>query len=146
MILTSQKLVLLLFLPSFGLIFCILAWLFPLNLDAFADVSTEPSAPVAAPEPVVDPEHLEKSLETALQATQTQAQELLSLQTAVSSVRAAQTELSNQREALLQRIAAHEAEIAKDRASIKSIDSTLAEHKSKLSELQKTISQKTAKQ
>lgn len=103
-------------------------------------------AVVAAPEPAVDPEQMEKSLESALQATQTQAQELINLQAAVSNVRLAQTDLSSQREAHLKTIAEKEAEIAAARASIKTIDASLAENKSKLSELQKTISQKTAKQ
>lgn len=103
-------------------------------------------AVVAAPEPAVDPEQMENSLKSALEATQTQAQELLNLQTAVGTVRAEHTELSNQKEALLQQIAQHEAAIAAARAGIKKIDGSLAEHKNKLSELQKTISQKTTKQ
>lgn len=105
----------------------------------------------ASPEPVVaevavDPEHLEKSLESALQAHQTQTQELLGLQQKVSTVRGSQAELSAEREQLLAKIAEHEAEIAKDRARIQTIDVTLTEHKNTLASLQKTIAQKTTKQ
>jgi len=85
-----------------------------------------------------------KSIESALQATQTQAQELLGLQTSVATVRAAQTELTSEKDALLHQIAQHEAEIAQERARIQIIDATLAKHKQTLADLQKTISQKTA--
>jgi peptidoglycan hydrolase CwlO-like protein len=89
---------------------------------------------------------LEKSLESALAAHQSQTQELLGLQAKVSTVRNAQTELTSEREQLLAKIAEHEAEIAKDRARIQTIDVALGEHKNTLASLQKTIAQKTIKQ
>jgi peptidoglycan hydrolase CwlO-like protein len=95
------------------------------------------------PEPAVDPEQMVKSLESALQATQTQAQELLGLQSTVGRVRASQTELTGEKEQLLQQIAHYEAEIAKDRARIHAIDATLGEHKNTLVDLHKTIAHKT---
>jgi hypothetical protein len=106
---------------------------------------TKPAAPAAVvvPEPAVDPEQMVKSLESALQATQTQAQELLGLQSTVGRVRASQTELTGEKEQLLQQIAQYEAEIAKDRARIRVIDATLGEHKNTLADLHKTIAQKT---
>jgi len=107
------------------------------------EVVAEP-APVA--EPIVDPEQMQKSLESALQATQTQAQELLHLQAEVTQVRTAQNELTAEKDTLLKRIAEHEAEIAKDRTRIQTIDATLGQHKGTLAELQKTIAQKTSKQ
>jgi hypothetical protein len=115
------------------------------NKPAVAAKEPVAAAPVVA-ETIVDPEQMQKSLESALQATQTQAQELLNLQTQVAQVRTAQTELTGEKDALLKKIAEYEAEIAKDRARIHVIDSTLAQHKSSLADLQKTISQKTAKQ
>jgi hypothetical protein len=100
-------------------------------------------ATVVVAEIAVDPEQMEKSLESALQATQSQAQELLGLQSTVGRVRSAQAELSGEKEQLLHNIAQREAETAKDRARIQLIDATLGEHKNTLADLQKTIAQKT---
>jgi len=102
--------------------------------------------PVSEAVPVVDPEHLEKSLESALQAHQTQTQELLGLQAQVSTVRAAQADLTTEKDQLLAKIAQLEAEIAKDRTRINDIDASLSTHKKTLADLHTTIAQKTTKQ
>lgn len=86
---------------------------------------------------------MEKNLQSALQARQTETQELLELQSQVSSVRVSQTELNSEKEVLTKAIADREAANAADKERIKQIDASLAELHSSLAQLHSTIAKKT---
>lgn len=101
---------------------------------------------IAEAVPSVNPEQLEKSLETALQAHQTEAQELLDLKHKVTALRSTQAELNAEKETLGHKVAELEKELAETRARLTAIDQTQASHNHTLAELHKTIAQKTAKQ
>lgn len=107
--------------------------------------TTTPETP-AVVEPVVDPEQMEQRLESALQAHETQAEELKGLKARISALRNSRAELVAEKEGLAQKITQLQAEIAAAQARTRVIESSITEEDKTLAELNKTLAQKIGAQ